>query len=78
MSALPAEADMLANPIPPQPQPKYHPYLAWDAPTRSLHWINAISVIGLIATGLAILNGDVLGLSAEGKIALKSIHVSLT
>ena len=65
----------MANPIPPQPQPKYHPYFAWDAPTRWFHWINALGVIGLIATGLVILNGEGLGLSAEGKIALKSVHV---
>lgn len=42
----------------------------------SFHWINAICVIGLIATGLIVLNGDVLGLSAEGKVALKSVHVA--
>ena len=65
----------MANPIPPQPQPKYHPYFAWDAPTRWFHWINALGVIGLIATGLVILNGEGLGLSVEGKIALKSVHV---
>lgn len=40
------------------------------------HWINALAVLGLIATGLVILNDNELGLSAEGKIALKSIHVS--
>ena len=57
-------------------RPEYRAYLAWDAPTRWFHWINAISVIGLIATGLVVLNGDVFGLSAEGKVALKSVHVS--
>ena len=56
-------------------QPEYHEYLAWDAPTRWFHWINALAVVGLIATGLAILNGSQLGLSAEGKITLKSVHV---
>ncbi len=34
------------------------------------------AVIGLIATGLVILNDDTLGLAASGKILLKSIHVS--
>ena len=57
-------------------QPEYHEYLAWDAPTRLFHWINALAVIGLIATGLVILSGKPLGLSTEGKIALKSVHVS--
>ena len=56
--------------------PEYHEYRAWDLPTRWFHWINALAVIGLIATGLAILTGNQLGLSAEGKIALKSVHVS--
>jgi Ni/Fe-hydrogenase 1 B-type cytochrome subunit len=31
------------------------------------HWVNALAVIGLIATGLAILNDDSLGFSAEGR-----------
>ena len=37
---------------------------------------NVLAVIGLIATGLVILNDDPLGLSAEGKVLLKSVHVS--
>src|SRR5512140_2385883 len=57
--------------------PNYQEYLAWDVPTRWFHWINALAVIGLIATGLVILNDGVLGLSASGKILLKSVHVSL-
>jgi Ni/Fe-hydrogenase 1 B-type cytochrome subunit len=56
--------------------PTYHEYTAWDMPTRWFHWINALAVIGLIATGLVILNDDALGLSASGKILLKSVHVS--
>ena len=51
-------------------------YFAWDVPTRWFHWINALAVLGLIATGLVILNDDALGLSASSKILLKSIHVS--
>jgi len=53
--------------------PTYHEYAAWDVPTRWFHWINALSVIGLIATGLVILNDDALGLSSGGKILLKGI-----
>lgn len=55
--------------------PEYREYAAWDAPTRWFHWINALAVIGLIATGLVILSGGALGLSAEGKVSLKSVHV---
>lgn len=55
----------------------YRAYAAWDAPTRWFHWINALLVLGLIGTALAILSGAPLGLSASGKILLKSIHVSL-
>ena len=54
----------------PHRRPEYHEYLAWDVPTRLFHWINALAVLGLIATGLEILTGSVLGLSPEGKIGL--------
>ena len=53
----------------------YREYIAWDAPTRWFHWINALAVFGLIATGVVILTGGQLGLSPEGKVALKSVHV---
>lgn len=53
----------------------YREYIAWDAPTRWFHWINALAVLGLLATGVAILTGGQLGLSPEGKITLKSVHV---
>ena len=56
--------------------PKFQEYAAWDAPTRWFHWINALAVIGLIATGIAILYDDALGLSVGGEILLKRIHVS--
>ena len=60
----------------PSDHPEYHEYLAWDLPTRWFHWINALAVIGLIATGLAILNDEALGISAAGKVLLKSVHVA--
>jgi Ni,Fe-hydrogenase I cytochrome b subunit len=60
----------------PKSASEYHEYAAWDTPTRWFHWIAALAVLGLIATGLMILNGDGLGLSSEGKIALKSVHVT--
>ena len=56
--------------------PKYQEYTAWDVPTRWFHWINVLAVIGLIVTGLVVLNDDALGLSTNGKILLKNIHVS--
>jgi Ni/Fe-hydrogenase b-type cytochrome subunit len=61
----------------PDRQVEYREYLAWDAPTRLFHWVNALAVLGLIATGVGILTGNLLGLSPEGKIALKSVHVLL-
>lgn len=60
----------------PEHPPAFREYLAWDAPTRWFHWINALAVLGLIATGLVILSGNELGLSPEGKVALKGVHVS--
>src|ERR1700730_13575476 len=51
--------------------PEYKVYLAWDVPMRWLHWINALAVLGLIASGLVILNDDTLGVSSAGKILLK-------
>jgi Ni/Fe-hydrogenase 1 B-type cytochrome subunit len=56
--------------------PVHTAYLAWDVPTRLFHWINVLAVLVLIGTGLVILNDDTLGLSASGKLLLKSIHVS--
>lgn len=52
-------------------------YRVWDWTTRLFHWINAITVLSLIAVGLVILNGKLLGVSAEGKILLKTLHVWL-
>ena len=50
-------------------------YLAWDKTTRWFHWINVLSVLGLIIIGSIILNGKMLGISGEGKILLKETHV---
>lgn len=51
------------------------PYKVWDANIRWFHWINVLCIIGLIGVGIAILNGKTLGVSSEGKILLKTIHV---
>ncbi len=50
-------------------------YAVWDANTRWFHWINVLCVLALMAVGLVIFNGNTLGLSSDGKILLKVIHV---
>lgn len=54
---------------------KLQEYKVWDATTRVFHWLNVLCVLGLIAVGTVILNGDALGASAAGKITLKTVHV---
>ncbi len=50
-------------------------YSVWDKSTRWFHWINVLCILGLIAVGVAILNTKALGVSGDGKILLKTIHV---
>ena len=50
-------------------------YRAWDPIVRLFHWINVLCILGLIAVGLVILNAKTLGVSTEGKILLKTVHV---
>lgn len=50
-------------------------YHAWDRSVRIFHWINVLCVIGLVGVGLVILNSKALGVSTDGKIILKTIHV---
>ncbi len=50
-------------------------YSVWDRTTRLFHWINVICIIGLISVGVVILNNKILGVSGDGKILLKTIHV---
>jgi cytochrome b len=50
-------------------------YRVWDAPTRWFHWINFLCVIALIAIGIVILNAKALGVTNEGKVLLKVMHV---
>jgi Ni/Fe-hydrogenase 1 B-type cytochrome subunit len=52
-------------------------YRVWDAPTRWFHWINAFSVLGLILVGVLILSAGTLGVSPQGRVAIKTIHVWL-
>ncbi|MCO6411577.1 MAG: cytochrome b/b6 domain-containing protein [Thiogranum sp.] len=50
-------------------------YRVWDASVRWFHWINLLCVLGLIAVAVAILNAKTLGVSDDGKILLKTVHV---
>lgn len=47
----------------------------WDRPTRWFHWLNLIFVIALAGLGLFILNAKAFGVSGDGKILLKTLHV---
>jgi cytochrome b len=47
----------------------------WDRSTRAFHWINLACVVALAALGLAILNEKSFGVSADGKVLLKTLHV---
>lgn len=50
-------------------------YFAWDKTTRWFHWINFVCVLGLMTIGTVILNGNAIGISGEGKVLLKTVHV---
>jgi len=50
-------------------------YSVWDRTTRVFHWLNFLTILLLIGFGLVIFNGRALGLSTEGKILLKTLHV---
>ena len=50
-------------------------YQVWDKPVRIFHWVNVLCVLALIAVGTAILNAKALGVTVDGKILLKSVHV---
>ena len=50
-------------------------YAVWDRTLRWFHWINFICVVAVAILGLAILNDEALGVSSDGKIVLKTLHV---
>ena len=54
---------------------EFKSYSVWDAGVRWFHWINVLCVLGLIAVGVGILNDKALGVSNDGKILLKTVHV---
>jgi len=47
----------------------------WSRNIRLFHWINVTAILLLLAIGLVIFNGKLFGLSTDGKILLKTIHV---
>jgi cytochrome b len=47
----------------------------WDRTIRCFHWVNALCVLLLAVFGLAILNASTFGVSDEGKLLLKTLHV---
>lgn len=66
-----------AVPEPPQQHDEIIGYRVWDLPVRLFHWTNVLCILALAGIGLVILNGKALGLSAEGKILLKTLHVQV-
>ncbi len=49
----------------------------WSRRIRFFHWCNVLSIFMLLAIGLIIFNAKSLGISVEGKILLKTIHVTI-
>jgi len=49
----------------------------WSRNIRLFHWLNVIAVFLLMVIGVFILNSKTLGVSVDGKILLKTIHVSI-
>lgn len=49
-------------------------YHVWDRGIRWFHWINVLSVLALLGTGLVIFNGKTLGLAGDAKILMKELH----
>ena len=47
----------------------------WQKSIRVFHWLNVLCILGLIAIGLIIFNSKALGVSTDGKVLLKTIHV---
>lgn len=50
-------------------------YAVWDRTTRWFHWINVLCVLVLIGIGLVILESSALGITNDGKVILKTLHV---
>ncbi len=54
----------------------YQEYKVWDLPTRLFHWINVVSIMGLIFVATIMMFKKELGITGlEAKIALKEVHI---
>jgi cytochrome b len=47
----------------------------WSRKIRLFHWINVIAILLLVIIGVIILNSKILGVTSDGKILLKTMHV---
>lgn len=47
----------------------------WSRNIRVFHWVNVIAISLLIIVGVVILNSKLIGVTTDGKILLKTIHV---
>lgn len=47
----------------------------WSRNIRLFHWINVITISLLIIIGLIIFNSKLIGVSSDGKVLLKTVHV---
>lgn len=54
-----------------------HLVMVWSSRIRVFHWLNVLCILGLIILGSIILNSKLLGISTDGKILLKTIHVCI-
>lgn len=50
-------------------------YPVWDRGVRLFHWINVLAIIGLLALGLGLMFSKEFGVSDDGKILLKAVHI---
>jgi Ni/Fe-hydrogenase 1 B-type cytochrome subunit len=55
--------------------PRLVSHVVWDPVVRWFHWINFLSVLGLSALGLLLLNDDALALGKQAKEKITSVHV---
>jgi len=56
---------------------EFRAYPVWDRTVRWFHWINVVCVWALLAVGTFIYFDDAFGFSGEGKVLLKTVHVSI-
>ncbi len=47
----------------------------WSKKIRVFHWLNVIAITLLLVIGIMILNAKLLGVSSDGKVLLKTVHV---